>query len=234
MSPGSVMAPHGVYRSPGRVGDVAPIPLPSARTLLAPLARAAASVLLLVAPVVLFQLLVAPAFRLPGDASFVPMVDHLQNVVTLLVPASLLMLLFLVVRRVAPSWLGMRLRTKVLYVGGMLLVQSVVTLAGEATIFFARGGLHLFEPTWKSSTFGPQGKSAHVYREGLGCGYDVYVSEPFAITMKRKLHVSRKSCDEPLPAVRWNDSGSIDLVDRDGKPLESETTGSFFMWGGGC
>lgn len=234
MTPGSVTTPNGVYRTPGRVGDVAPIPLPSARTLLGPLARAAASVLLLVAPVVLFHLLVAPAFALPEHAGFVPMVDHLQNAVMLLVPASLLLLVFLVARRVAPSWLGMRLPAKVLYVGAVLLLQSVVAIAGEATIFFARGGLHLFEPTWKSSTYGPAGKSAHVYREGFGCGYDVYVSEPLAITMKRQLHVGRKSCDEPLPTVRWNASGSIDLVDRDGKPLESEATGSFLGWGGGC
>ena len=228
------MTPHGVYRTPGRVIPAAPIPLPSARTLLAPLARAAASVLLLVAPVVLLHLVVAPAFPLHGDTGFVPIFDQLENVVMLLLPASLLLVVFLVARRVAPSWRGMRLRTKVLYVGAVLLLQAVVAIAGEATIFFARGGLHLFEPTWKSSTFGPEGQSAHVYREGFGCGYDVYVSEPFAITMKRKLHVGRKSCEEPLPSVRWNDSGSIDLVDRAGKPLESETSGSFFLWGGGC
>jgi hypothetical protein len=234
MSPGSVMTPNGVYRTPGRVIPAAPIPLPSARTLLAPLARAAGSVLLLVVPVVLLHLVIAPAFPLQGDTGFVPIFDQLENVVMLLLPASLLLVLFLVARRVAPSWRGMRLRTKVLYVGAVLLLQAVVAIAGEATIFFARGGLHLFEPTWKSSTFGPQGQSAHVYREGFGCGYDVYVSEPLAITMKRKLHVGRKSCEAPLPSVRWNESGSIDLVDRDGKPLESEASGWFFLWGGGC
>jgi hypothetical protein len=234
MSAGSVMTPNGVYRTPGRVIPAAPIPLPWARTLLAPLARAAGSVLLLVVPVVLLHLVIAPAFPLQGDTGFVPIFDQLENVVMLLLPASLLLALFLVARRVAPSWRGMRLRTKVLYVGAVLLLQAVVAIAGEATLFFARGGLHLFEPTWKSSTFGPQGQSAHVYREGFGCGYDVYVSEPFAITMKRKLHVGRKSCDEPLPSVRWNDSGSIDLVDRDGKPLESEASAPLLFWGGGC
>jgi len=234
MTPGSVTTPNGVYRTPGRVIPAAPIPLPSARTLLGPLLRAAAVVLLLVAPVALFHLVGAPLFPLRGDTGFVPAFEHLENAVMLLLPASLLLLVFLVVRRVAPSWRGMRLHTKVLYVGAVLLLQSLVAIGGEATVFFARGGLHLFEPTWKSSTFGPSGKSAHVYREGFGCGYDVYVSEPLAITMKHQLHVGRKSCDEPLPRVRWNASGAVDLVDRDGKPLESQASSPLLLWGGGC
>jgi hypothetical protein len=234
MTPGSVIPPSAVYRTPGRVLPAAPVPLPSARTLLGPLSRAAGSVLLFVAPIVLLHLVVAPAFPLQADTGFVPIFEQLENAAMVLLPASLLLLLFLVARRVAPSWSGMRLPTKVLYVGAVLLVQSAVAVAGEATIFFARGGLHLFEPTWKSSTFGPNGKSAHVYREGFGCGYDVYVSEALAITMKRQLHVGRKSCEEPLPTVRWNPSGTIDLVDLAGKPLESEATRSFLGWGGGC
>jgi hypothetical protein len=234
MTPGSVISPNGVYRTPGRVIPAGPIPLPSARTLLGPVTRAAGSVLVFVAPIVVLHLVVAPALPLQADTGFVPIFEQLENAAMLLLPASLLLLLFLVARRVAPSWRGMRLRTKVLYVVAVVCVQSVVAMAGEATIFFARGGLHLFEPTWKSSTFGPNGKSAHIYREGFGCGYDVYVSEPLAITMKRQLHVGRKSCEEPLPTVRWNPSGAIDLVDRAGKPLESEATGSFLGWGGGC
>jgi hypothetical protein len=176
----------------------------------------------------------APAYHLPAETAFVPFFDHAQDGIMILLPASLMLLVVALVRRVAPSWQGLRLRTKVLYVTGLFVVQAFVTFAGEATVFFVRGGLHLFEPTWKSSTYGPKGDSAHVYREGFGCGYDVYVSEPFALTMKRQLHVGRKSCDEPLPSVRWNPSGSIDLVDRDGKPLESESSGSFLFFGGGC
>lgn len=232
MTRGSLTTPNGVYRTPGRVLADAPLPLPSARTLLAPLAGAAGTVALVVAPVIVFHL-VASAFPLHGDVGFVPIFDHLQDTVMLLLPASLVVLLVVLVRRVAPSWLGMRLRTKVLYVAALLLVQSAIAIAGEATIFFVRGGLHLFEPTWKSSTFGPDGTSAHVYREGFGCGYDVYVSQPLAITMKRELHVGRRSCDEPLPTVRWNANGTIDLVDRDGKALESQAAPAW-SWGGGC
>ena len=234
MTEGSVTTPNGVYRTPGRAVDALPIPLPSWRTLLAPLAAAVAGVTSLVVPVVLFNCLLLPSYRLPGETSLIPLFDHLQNGAMLLVPASLLLLLFVLVRRVAPSWRGLRLRTKALYVAGLLVVQALVASGGLATMFFARGGLHLFEPTWESSTFGPKGESAHIYREGFGCGYDVYVSEPFAVTMKHQLHVGRKSCDEPLPSVRWNPSGSIDLVDRAGKPLESESTTSLFGWGGGC
>lgn len=234
MSPGSVTTPNGVYRTPGRVIPAGPMPLPSARTLLSPLARTAASVLLLVVPVALFHLVVAPAFPLQGDTGFVPAFDHLQDGVMLILPASLLLLLFLVVRQVTPSWRGLRLHLKVLYVVVVLLLQSAVAFAGEATVFFARGGLHLFTPTWKSSTFGPKAQSAHIYREGFGCGYDVYVSEPLAITMKRQLHVGRTSCDEPIPTVRWSSNGSIDLVDRDGKPLESQASRPLLLWGGGC
>jgi hypothetical protein len=234
MTEGSITAPTGAYRTPGRILDPRPIPLPSWRTLLAPLTTAIAGVTVLVSPVLLFNCLLAPAYHLPGDTAFIPLFDHAQDGIMVLLPASLLLAVVALVRRVVPSWQGLCLRTRVAYVAGLLLVQGCVAFAGEATVFFVRGGLHLFEPTWKSSTFGPKGESAHVYREGFGCGYDVYVSEPLAITMKHQLHVGRKSCDEPLPTVRWNPSGSVDLVDGEGKPLESQAAGSFFGWGGGC
>jgi hypothetical protein len=234
MTEGSITVPSGVYRTPGRTVDPAPIPLPSWRTLVAPLTTAVAGVTALVLAVLLFNCLLAPAYHLPAETAFIPFFDQVQDGIMLLLPASLLLLVVVLLRRVVPSWQGLRRRTRVVYVASLLIVQSLVAFAGEATVFFVRGGLHLFEPTWKSSTFGPKGQSAHVYREGFGCGYDVYVSEPLALTMKKQLHVGRTSCEEPLPAVRWNPSGSVDLVDRDGKPLESQATRSFLGWGGGC
>jgi hypothetical protein len=234
MTEGSITVPSGVYRTPGRTVDHAPIPLPSWRTLVAPLTTAVAGVTALVLAVLLFNCLLAPAYHLPAETAFIPFFDQVQDGIMLLLPASLLLLVVVLLRRVVPSWQGLRRRTRVVYVASLLIVQSLVAFAGEATVFFVRGGLHLFEPTWKSSTFGPKGQSAHVYREGFGCGYDVYVSEPLALTMKKQLHVGRTSCEEPLPAVRWNPSGSVDLVDRDGKPLESQATRSFLGWGGGC
>lgn len=234
MTKGSITDPSRVYRTPGRIPDPVPIPLPSWRTLFAPLTTAVAGVTALVLAVLLVNCLLAPAYHLPGETAFIPLFDDMQDGIMILLPASLLLLVVVLVRRVAPSWQGLRRRTRVVYVAGLLMAQACVAFAGEATIFFARGGLHLFEPTWKSSTFGPKGESAHVYREGLGCGYDVYVSEPLAITMKHQLHVGRKFCDEPLPSVRWNTSGSVDLVDGQGKLLESQASGSFLGWGGGC
>jgi len=222
-----------VYRTPGRAPDPTPLPLPHWRTLAAPLAHALTLVVALVAAVALFNLL-APAYPSAGDTRLIPLFDHLQDGVMLLVPASLLMLLVTLVRRVVPSWAGMRGRMKVLYVASILVVQLIVAIGAEAAVVMLRGGFHLFEPTWKASVPGPGGRTAHLYREGFGCGYEVYVSDPFAWTMKRQSHVSRRSCEEPLPTVRWNPSGAVDLVDRDGKPLQSEATGLFFGWGGGC
>ncbi len=224
---------NGVYRTPGRAPDPTALPLPHWRTLSAPLVHGVMLVVALVVAVALFNVL-APAYPSGADTRLVPLFDQLQDVAMLLVPGSFLLLLFTLVRRVVLSWAGMRGRMKVLYVASILVVQLMVAAGGLVAVVMLRGGIHLFEPTWKASFSGPGGRTAHLYREGFGCGYEVYVSDAFAFTAKKQSHVGRRSCEEPLPSVRWNPSGAIDLVDRDGKPLESQASPPFLLWGGGC
>ena len=192
-----------------------------------------ALVVALVATVALFNAL-ASVYPSAPDTRFIPIFDQLQDVAMLLVPGSLLLLIVTLVRRVVPSWAGMRGRFKVLYVASILLVQVMVAIGAIVAVIMLRGGIRLFEPTWKASFPGPDGRTAHLYREGFGCGYEVYVSDAFAWTARKQSHVGRRSCEEPLPAVRWNPSGAVDLVDRDGKPLESQASPPFLLWGGGC
>jgi hypothetical protein len=223
---------EAVYRTPGRVTDVAPVRLPPWRALAAPLGRAVALVALLVAPILLFNAVSAPLLDSPREVRFVPMVDHVEDALALAIVGSLLVLVALIAQRVAPSWRGVRLRSKVVYVGALLVAQTTVVLAAETAVFFSRGGLHLFEGTLKSSAVAPDGRTAHVYGGGASCAYEVFVAEPNALLMKRSLFVARKSCDEAIPRVRWNADRTVDLVDAAGTKLESESRGSLFGIGG--
>ena len=232
------MAPataNGVYRTPGRAGDPERIPLPSWRTLLAPLGRASAYVLLTVAPLLLFNAWIVPTFFVTaktGEQHFVPTFDFVQNGLALLMVASVVLLVVLIARRVRPSWRGLGLRSKVAYVLALVLAQSAVVVAAEYALFESRGGLHLFEPRLLQTFAAPDGRTGFLYREGLGCGYHLYVADAYALTMTKALHVSRHSCDEPLPAIQWKADGSVGLVDPKGVPLESQPdTGFNIRWG---
>lgn len=224
---------NGVYRTPGRAADAVRISLPSWRTLLGPLGQASALVIVMVAPVVVFNSWFVPSFVLKAkaDVLFVPTFDFVQNGLVVLVLASLLLLLVAIVRQVRPSWAGLRLRGKLGYVATLLVVQSAVVLVAEYALFESRGGLHLFEPRLLETFSAPDGRTAFLYRAGLGCGYDVHVAEAYSFTMKKALHVARRSCDEPLPAMEWSADGSPRLVDPSGVPLESQPGGFFFRWG---
>lgn len=228
--------PNGVYRTPGRVVAAARIAPPSLRTLLGPLGRSVAACALVVLAIALFSAIAPSLFGTSGTVRFIPSVDWVQDALALALPASLLVLLFLIARRVRPSWGGLRLRGKILYVAIALLVQGAVVVAGEVAIFASRGGLHLFEPSHLTSRWLPDGRTAHVYtRGGLQCGYDVFVSAPLSLTATRSFEISRSTCAEPRPRVRSNPDGSLDLVDAADRPLESQPSPSFsFGLHGGC
>lgn len=227
--------PNGVYRTPGREPAAERIPRPSPRTLLAPLAQAGAFVLVAVAPLLLFNSWIVPTFFLTAKApaqTFVPTFDFVQDGVALLLAASLVLLIALIVRRVRPSWRGLGIQRKVAYVTALVFAQSAVVMGAEYALFESRGGLNLFEPHLERTFSAPDGRTAFLYREGLGCGYHVHVAEPHALTMKEALHVSRQLCNEPLPTVRWEADGSVLLLDPAGAPLVSQPeTGWAFRWG---
>ena len=232
--PDGLLTPNGVYRTPGRSAPPERIARPKLRTLLGPLGRTVAAVALVVTSVAVFDAIGPPLFGTSGTKRFIPSVDWTQSALALALPLSLVGLLVLIARRVRPSWGGLRLRGKVLYVVSALLVQAAVVFAGEAAIFFSRGGLDLFGPSHLTSRWLPDGRTAHVYtRGGLRCGYDVFVSGPLALTATRAFEISRSTCLEPVPRVRANPDGSLDLVDANDEPLEQQASPSF-SFGGGC
>lgn len=232
--PDGLSTANGVYRTPGRTVPPERIARPKLRTLLRPLASTLAAVGLAVTLVAVFDAIGPPLFGTSGTVRFIPSVDSMQDAVALALPLTLVALLVLIARRVRPSWGGLRLRGKVLYVLAALVAQAAVVVAGEAAIFFSRGGLDLFGPSHLTSRWLPDGRTAHVYtRGGLRCGYDVFVSGPLALTATRAFEVSRSTCPEPVPRVRANPDGSLDLVDASGRPLEPQASPSF-SFGGGC
>ena len=224
-----------VYRTPGRSTETPRIPRPSWRTLLGPLGHTAAYVTLAVVAVVLFNAVAPAVFGTSSDVRLIPSVDSLEDALFFTLPLSLVALIVLVVRRVRPSWGGMGLQSKIPYVVGLLVAQSIVVLAGAAAIWTSRGGLHLFEPTHLTSRWLPDGRTAHVYTVGgLRCGYDVFVSGPLALTASKTSAISRSTCLEPTPHVQLNPDGSVVLVDAANKPLESQPSPSFSLFFGGC
>ncbi len=224
---------NGVYRTPGREVADAPIASPSRRALLSPLGRAFAFVLLLTAPPIVFNLyLAAPVFRVPADGRFTPQLESIQDLIALLIVLSFGVLVHRIVRRVRPSWGGLRLHTKVVYVAALLVAQSAVVLGAELALFQSRGGLKLFEPTYRTSTRMPDGTTAHLYASG--CDYDVYVAEPFSPKMHRRLSISRSTCNGHAPRVHLKDDRGLELLGRDGKPLESDSKGWGWFGIGGC
>jgi len=228
--------PNGVYRTPGRAASPERIARPALRTLLAPLGRTLAAVAIVVASIAAFNAIGPTLFDTSAAVRFIPSVDWTQDALALALPLSLVALLVLIARRVRPSWGGLRLRGKVLYVASALVVQAAVVVAGEAGVFFSRGGLHLFEPSHVTSRWLPDGRTAHVYtRGGLRCGYDVFVSGPLSLTATRAFEISRSTCLEPTPRVRANPDGTLDLVGPDDRPLEPQSSPSFsFGRLGGC
>ncbi len=232
--PDGLSTANGVYRTPGRTVPPERIARPKLRTLLGPLARTLAAVGLAVTLVAVFDAIGPPLFGTSGTVRFIPSVDSMQDAVALALPLTLVALLVLITRRVRPSWGGLGLRGKVLYVLAALVAQAAVVVAGEAAIFFSRGGLDLFGPSHLTSRWLPDGRTAHVYtRGGLRCGYDVFVSAPLALTATRAFEVSRSTCLEPVPRVRANPDGSLDLVDANDRPLEPQASPGF-SFGGGC
>lgn len=226
--------PNGVYRTPGRATPPERIARPTLRTLLGPLGRTVGAVALVVTSIAVFHAIGPPLFGTSGAVRFIPSLERTQDALALALPFSLVGLLVLISRRVRPSWGGLRLSGKLLYVVSALLVQAGVVAAGEAAIFVSRGGLDLFGPSHLTSRLLPDGRTAHVYtRGGLRCGYDVFVSGPLALTATRGFEISRSTCLEPIPRVRSNPDGSLDLVDANDQPLESQP-GSGFSFGGGC
>lgn len=224
-----------MYRTPGREPDAARVPPPSRRRLLSPLGWGLTAIGALLVPVVAFNAVFDPdagnGFR---ETRPIPAVDRAEDVLMLLLLATVVVTVVALVRRVVPIWRGLRRRTRPLYVAALLALQSAAIVGAEAVAFVSRGGLHMFEPTLRGSTSLPDGRTAYVYADAfLGVTYDVYVAERGSLTMRKRLHVARHELEATTPRVRENTDGSFDLVDAAGRRLESQPL-SLPMFGGGC
>jgi hypothetical protein len=233
MDPHVQTAPDGIYRTPGRVSPPPRLPPPSWPTLLRPLRNTAMLAALVGVSVAFFQA-IAPALLGTSDrVRLIPSIGMLEDALMLALPLTLVVLVVLVVRRVRPSWGGLRMRARLLYVTALLLAQSGVVVAAEAGIFSSRGGLRLFGPSHLASTWLPDGRTAHVYtRAGLACGYEVFVSSPLSLTATSRLELSRATCMEPRPTVHANPDGTIELRDSAGHPLEAQPSPTFSFFHG--
>jgi len=226
---------NGIYRTPGRAAEIVPPPLPPLRLLLLPLGPAAGVALAIALPVVVFNIVAAVVLDGAPDTRFVPAVATAQDVLALVLLASPVWLGLVIAQRVKPYFRVLRPWMKVCYAAVLLAVETSILVTAEASILASRGGPQLFEPTLKSTSFAPDGRRAHVYGGGLlSCRYEVYVAEPFGLTMEKRLTVPGHGCDEPTPHVRWNDDDSVQLVDDDGKVIEPRGSDALLPWGGGC
>lgn len=226
---------QGVYRTAGRVPEAAPLPPPRARLLASPFLAALRFTALVLVPPILFDLIVAPII-LSGwkNARFVPDLDWIQSGMAILALASFVVLARAIWMRVRPSWGGMTKVARVMYVASMIAMQLVVVGAGELGLLLARGGIQLFGPTLIAMSRTPDQRTAYVYERGLlGCDYDVYVASPLSPIMTLDGTISRASCNEPKPKVRW-EAETPRLVDPNGVPLVSQEHSFPLFFGGGC
>ncbi len=208
------MTPSDVYRVPGRTPHRARPAPPPWRMLVAPLGRAAACAAVAWAVLIVVGALAPPLFGTSDDVRFIPAVDVVGNCLTMAPVASLLVLAFALVRRVRPSWGGMGTWSKIGYVTALLVVHCTIIAATEVLVVASQGGLHLFGPSHVFSVRSANGRFVHVYTRGLACGYEVFVSEPLALTQRRLMTIPRSSCSEPPPRVRATADGTFDLVRR--------------------
>jgi hypothetical protein len=217
----------GVYRTPGRVVATVPQPLARWRTLLAPLTRAGVCALLAVLPRIVVNLC------RDENTRPTPLVEGIGNAFLLGLPVSLVLLGCLIATRVVPALHGVLRHKRVAYFTAITAAQLAVVFAASAATLFAPGGFRLFDADWVSATHGPHGETAHLYKDAfIGCFYDVYVAEPRAFTMGRRVRVQRDSCAEPAPTVRWNAAEIPELVDATGKVLQSQPW--LLPWAQGC
>jgi len=96
----------------------------------------------------------------------------------------------------------------------MALAQgALVFVVALPMLYFSRGGAFL-EGSYVQSHDGPGGRTARVYTRGSGgCGYDVYIADGWSMQMRRSLSHEMYSSNRPPPGLRWNDSGTVTLLD---------------------
>ena len=223
-----------VYRTPARLSEPEAPRAPSFQRLLSPLAWGSAFVIVVLAPFVALAMF-DPSRASAGATRFVPLVDTMRDVSMVVMLAALLVTIAVVVRRVAPQWSGLGHATQIGYVLLVLLGQSAIIAGGEVGMVMAGGGLHLFEPVFEASVPGPSGRTAHVYTKGgllSSCGHQVYIQEPRSLTMTKACVLTRP-CGDAVPAIRWNDDGSITLTDANGEKLPA-TPEKTFSFASGC
>jgi len=210
------MAPHPPTRT-----EPQPRPLASS-LLLSPLAVPATFVAVLTATIVSLHVLVALRGRGAAVVRLVPELAFVHDVAVYLSIASLLLVAYLVRRRVAPLWSGVGTRWKAVYLAGVLGLHACVVAAASLVIYVASTDLDVFMPSRLVRTaVAHDGRRAYVYGGGgLGtCSYDVWIAGRHRPTMTRVLSVPQVGALPRAPDVQWAADGTVRLVDADGRAL---------------
>lgn len=203
--------------------------------MLSPLGWGLTAIAALLAPIVAFNSAFDPdAGHAVRETRPIPAAENAEDVVMLLLLATIVVTIAVLVRRVVPIWQGLGRPMRALYVAALLALHIAATAGAEAAVFVSRGGLHLLEPELRGSTPLPDGRTAYVYADAfLGATYDVYVAERSSLVMRKRLHLSRHRLEATTPRVRENADGSLDLIDAAGQRLESQPLRPI-LFGGGC
>jgi hypothetical protein len=197
--------------------------------------RASMVVVAVFVPLIAFHLWIVPRLESGGE-KLIPYVGTAEEVVVLGAAALAIgVLVAVLVRRVRPSWRGMPVWLRSIYVAAVFALETAVFLGAAVGLCVSQGGLKLFEPTFVRAAAAPDGRVAYLYEGGLlSCSYDIYVAPRYGLSMALERRIERNVCDA-RPRVRWARDGAPELVGRDGLQLQSEPIKGFPLFGlGGC
>jgi len=164
-------------------------------------------------------------------ARLVPWVLDVLNGVPPIVFLSSTVALIVVLLRAVPKLRARRLRVRVAYVLGTLVLHFAWILAMFVVLLSA-------DPDW---LFGPQNRgssthgdrTAYVLRRGLiGCQYELYVAPRGSLVMRQVASAPVDCTALDRAKLQWNDAGEPEVVGEDGAPLPpAKTLGDAFSHG---
>jgi hypothetical protein len=136
----------------------------------------------------------------------------------LAIPFGVVAGLLWMVRRRRATWNVLTPGEKLGYALGLFTVQFVATVAASTVMWLAQPD---YGASLRGSSTAPDGRTGYIYAGGFwACTYDVYAAKGF-LTTAPVYHLERRSCSTQ-PTIRWNDDGSITLLDEKGDPMKRE------------
>ncbi len=202
---------QGVYRVSARAAPPQPIPMPSWRTLVRPVTRSISTLVVLTLPVVLFNIIVGSG---TSASRLVPWVESAESALAAGLPLTFLVLVVSIWRIVRPSWAGLSIFQKIVYVSSTLFAQLIGVVIAETMLFVTHGDFLSATRLLATSTWPGDGRTAYVYESCfLDCTTNLYIAQRHALTMKRIHEVPQRSAaDVQNITIEWRDDGTFVLV----------------------